>query len=74
MQPEAKASGVQCSPQDQLWLRIPAPYAAHVEPPLLRRKDVRHGISHSAAASTSDVTTVDGTMFWMMFMSVRPIW
>ena len=63
MQPEAQAPGVQPPSQDKLRLCVPSLYAAHVEPPLFRRKDVRQGISHSAATSTSDVTAVDGVAF-----------
>jgi hypothetical protein len=55
MQPEAEASGVQSPPQNELWLRVLAPDAAHIEPPLLRREDVRQKINHSAAANASDI-------------------
>ena len=43
VQPEPEAQSVQPAPQRQLRLCILAPDAAHIEPPLFGRQDIRHG-------------------------------
>ena len=45
VKPEARPARVQLSSEGYLRFRVPAPDAAHVEPPLFRREDVRQNQS-----------------------------